>query len=283
MMKLSFFFLLLFIINSVTAQEFFESTGSGGSHVTSDLKHHRDYNIGINAWGSSVITHPLHIFGRRNTAVNDIGILRFEFDDSDQVGSDGVYFWDIIGKESLIFSYDIQGTLNPVLELVQPLTGAETPPEIVIHTPIVSPNGNRSFGFNGTTEYFIKTGSGSSMGSFYQNDEGEFIFGSELLDPSSVQVHGELFLSGKATVNEIEVVDPVPMPDYVFEESYEMMSISEINDYIKNNKHLPGVPSASHFSKNGYNVSEMDRMLLEKIEELTLYIIQLEEQFKALK
>ena len=71
--------------------------------------------------------------------------------------------------------------------------------------------------------------------------------------------------------------------DYVFEEGYNLRSLSEVENYVKENKHLPGVPSASEISENGMSVSQMSNLLLEKVEELTLHMIELEKENKALR
>ena len=64
--------------------------------------------------------------------------------------------------------------------------------------------------------------------------------------------------------------------DYVFDEDYVLMPIDELEAFIKKNKHLPGVPSAAEVVKEGIDLAEMNKILLEKIEELTLRIIELE-------
>jgi hypothetical protein len=71
--------------------------------------------------------------------------------------------------------------------------------------------------------------------------------------------------------------------DYVFAPDYQLKSISEVDAFIKTNKHLPGVPSAASMVKNGLDVAAMDAKLLEKIEELTLYVIGLNEQMKKME
>lgn len=71
--------------------------------------------------------------------------------------------------------------------------------------------------------------------------------------------------------------------DYVFEENYNLQSLQEVERYVKENKHLPGVPSAAEIAKNGMSVSEMSNLFLEKIEELTLHMIQLQKENEALK
>ncbi len=71
--------------------------------------------------------------------------------------------------------------------------------------------------------------------------------------------------------------------DYVFADEYKLLPITEVESFIKENKHLPNVPSADEVVKSGIDVATMDAKLLEKIEELTLYIIQLQKQVDALK
>jgi len=66
--------------------------------------------------------------------------------------------------------------------------------------------------------------------------------------------------------------------DYVFEEDYVLMPIEELEAFIKEHKHLPGVPSAEEDVKNGIDLAEMNKILLEKIEELTLRVIEIEKQ-----
>ncbi len=71
--------------------------------------------------------------------------------------------------------------------------------------------------------------------------------------------------------------------DYVFDKKYELRTLTEVEKFINENKHLPGVPSAQEVVDNGIDVAKMDAKLLEKIEELTLYVIQLQKQIDELK
>jgi len=72
-------------------------------------------------------------------------------------------------------------------------------------------------------------------------------------------------------------------PDYVFELDYDLMSIGELEEFIAENKHLPNMPNKEEVGKNGQDVGEINRLLLEKIEELTLYIIQQQKEIDELK
>jgi hypothetical protein len=69
-----------------------------------------------------------------------------------------------------------------------------------------------------------------------------------------------------------------PWPDYVFSDEYQLMPLKELKDYIKANKHLPGVPSAADMQASGVNVYEQLAKAYEKIEELYLHLIELEER-----
>ncbi|QEC44954.1 discoidin domain-containing protein [Pseudobacter ginsenosidimutans] len=62
--------------------------------------------------------------------------------------------------------------------------------------------------------------------------------------------------------------------DYVFNDDYRLPALSEVEKYIKSHKHLPGVPTTAEVEKNGTDVGEIQALLLKKIEELTLYIIE---------
>jgi len=93
-----------------------------------------------------------------------------------------------------------------------------------------------------------------------------------------------LSVNGKIRAHEIKVeVGSANWPDYVFDESYSPTSLSEIEDFIRLNKHLPEVPSAKEVAENGIDLGSMSGKLLKKIEELTLYLIEKEKQLETEK
>ncbi|MEE1899615.1 hypothetical protein V1389_14800 [Flavobacterium rakeshii] len=71
--------------------------------------------------------------------------------------------------------------------------------------------------------------------------------------------------------------------DYVFADNYNLMPLNEVEAFTKENKHLPNVPSAEEMVTEGLDVAQMDAKLLEKIEELTLYLIEQNKQIEELK
>jgi hypothetical protein len=94
----------------------------------------------------------------------------------------------------------------------------------------------------------------------------------------------KLTVNGTVYSTEVKVdVSAGTGPDYVFEPTYQLPSLTEIESYIKANKHLPEVPSAKEMETNGINLSEMNMLLLKKVEELTLHLITLEKEVNELK
>lgn len=88
--------------------------------------------------------------------------------------------------------------------------------------------------------------------------------------------------NGLLRAREIKVDDFV-WADYVFDEDYILMPLSEVEAFIKEHGHLPNVKSANQLEKEGLNLGDANRMLMEKVEELTLYMIELEKKVKALE
>lgn len=71
-------------------------------------------------------------------------------------------------------------------------------------------------------------------------------------------------------------------PDYTFKKDYKLMPLSELKTYVDKNQHLPEVPSAAEVAKDGQNLGEMNKLLLKKVEELTLYLIEKDKQIKEI-
>lgn len=103
-------------------------------------------------------------------------------------------------------------------------------------------------------------------------------------------------LTVKGTIHTQEVkvdLDGAVAPDYVFEKyfngfskalhEYELISLEELEVFLKKNLHLPKIPSAAQMEKDGILLKEMNLLLLQKIEELTLYTLQQQKEIDALK
>lgn len=102
----------------------------------------------------------------------------------------------------------------------------------------------------------------------------------ELSTPSPYK----LFVGGGILTQEVSVkVAEGDFPDYVFDDSYKLMSLEELDAFIEKHKHLPNMPSAQEVEKGNLNFKEIILQQQEKIEELTLYILDLQKQIKSSK
>ncbi|MBL0053579.1 MAG: hypothetical protein IPP29_19845 [Bacteroidetes bacterium] len=91
-------------------------------------------------------------------------------------------------------------------------------------------------------------------------------------------------IGGKLICEEVKVALEGNWPDYVFAKDYTLMPLEELKTNIDQNKHLPGLPSAQTIENDGgYHLGEMQKKLLEKVEELTLYVIKLNDENKELR
>lgn len=103
-----------------------------------------------------------------------------------------------------------------------------------------------------------------------------FITGNGNIGIGTTEPDKALTVKGAIHTNEV-IVDldsPIQGPDYVFEKNYDLLSLSELEAYINANKHLPEIPSANEMAANGLNLKEMNLLLLKKVEELTLHLIE---------
>jgi hypothetical protein len=115
---------------------------------------------------------------------------------------------------------------------------------------------------------------------------GRVAIGEKTIDSES-DYWADSFLSvyGKILAKEIVVIpegDP-NWSDFVFDSDYELIPLDELEKEIKANKHLPGIPSAEEIKEKGQNVSQIQAKLLQKIEELTLYLIDLKKENEQMK
>jgi hypothetical protein len=91
-----------------------------------------------------------------------------------------------------------------------------------------------------------------------------------------------LAVNGSIGAREI-VVELSTWADYVFNPSYKLMPLTELEEFIAQNKHLPEIPSEETIAENGLNLGEMQKLQMQKIEELTLYVIELKKENEDLK
>ncbi|GEM_PF-3573466 len=131
---------------------------------------------------------------------------------------------------------------------------------------------------NGTGLKFETTqGSGSALGATRMT-----ILNNGRVGIGTTNPDAELAVKGTVHAKEVRI-DLTGWPDYVFDKDYNLLSLEDIRAYIEKHHHLPDVPATSDMEKNGINVSEMNMILLRKVEELTLHIINLKKEIELLK
>lgn len=138
-------------------------------------------------------------------------------------------------------------------------------------------NDNRiAFNVNNTQrgDVFAVYGNGNILITSQDNTETPIRVTSNFYNDDIFRLTGE----GAVYATSVHVRAVYDFPDYVFDEAYDLMGLDSLKQYISLNNHLPNIPSAEEVKEKGMDLGEMNRLLVEKIEELTLYILQLEER-----
>ena len=131
----------------------------------------------------------------------------------------------------------------------------------------------------GTRRSYNKTGAG--VGWYYGDDL--VIDGNGRVGINTPNTQGyQLAVNGSAICTQMVVKNYANWPDYVFDSAYRAMPLDTLSAYIAAHRHLPDMPSAEDIQKKGVDVGEMDKLLLKKVEELTLYVEELREENKTL-
>ncbi|MCY7410179.1 MAG: hypothetical protein LH473_07890, partial [Chitinophagales bacterium] len=117
---------------------------------------------------------------------------------------------------------------------------------------------------------------------YLNNDGGDVILcrnsGNVLVGTTTPATGYIVSVNGKVMCEELKVQLSGNWPDFVFADDFKLPSLSEVEQSIQKNKHLPGIPSAKEINDNGIEVGEMQKLMMQKIEELTLYVIELQKQ-----
>ncbi len=92
-----------------------------------------------------------------------------------------------------------------------------------------------------------------------------------------------LFVDGGVLSTDYSIAPKSTWSDFVFDKGYNLRALNEVENYIDDNKHLPDVPSSQQVAEDGYSQHDINKVLLQKIEELTLYTIQQQKEIDALK
>jgi hypothetical protein len=128
---------------------------------------------------------------------------------------------------------------------------------------------------NPTTEFFKFQNTSTNQTAFFLNAEGRMYIN------NGTQTTLQLDPNGLLRARRIKV-DADIWADFVFEPEYKLMPLSEVEMFVKKEKHLPNVPSETELKENGLDIQEMNKILMQKIEELTLYMIEQDKKINEL-
>lgn len=150
-----------------------------------------------------------------------------------------------------------------------------------LQTGTLNVTGDVSFGnLAGNTTKIVTVGTDGKLNAksgLFIADNGNVRIGSGTGNPSKA-----LEVNGTIRSKEV-IVEVANWSDFVFDNNYNLMSLKETERFIKQNGHLPNVPSAAEVEKDGVQLGEMNAILLQKVEELMLYVIELEKKIDSLE
>lgn len=128
-------------------------------------------------------------------------------------------------------------------------------------------------------------GTGSAQIPFEINGSGQVFIGTKRV-ASGPHTNSALTVAGKVSCQEVRVFTNATAAywaDYVFDKNYALMGLDKLEAFYKENKHLPGVPTTKEIEENGNELAKTDAILLSKIEENTLYIVELNKKLEKLQ
>ena len=132
-------------------------------------------------------------------------------------------------------------------------------------------------GYGASNGFSFMEGDGNYQTRFFiQDGTGNVGIGTTI-----IPTNYKLAVAGKIIAEELKVQLQTAWPDYVFANDYKLPTLQEVEKQIKENGHLKDIPSAQEVKENGIQVGDMARIQQQKIEELTLYIIELNKKLEA--
>lgn len=202
------------------------------------------------------------ILGNNNSEIDDFPKLRIE----NNVGIDFPL------STSLPYKFNVAGSIYTESQGIKSLYGITT--------------GNTNAFIGTTSNHGLYLGT-NGIGKLYLSTAGSTWIG--VSEPQRLAVRQELLnkymlFVGKGVLSEDFAIAPVASwAEFVFNSDYRLKPLHQVENFIKENKHLPDVPSAKDVAEYGYSQHEMNKALLQKIEELTLYVIQQQKEIEILK
>lgn len=147
-------------------------------------------------------------------------------------------------------------------------------------------NGGKDAWIGASSSHGVHIGANNASVAYFGADNNMYV---GLLKETVVKIRQELrnkyklFVAGGVLSEDYGISPKSTWSDFVFNTDYALKTIPEVEEFISENNHLPDVPSAKQVAEDGYSQHDMNKILLQKIEELTLYTIQQQKEIEALK
>ena len=260
----------------------------GGGGVQSILEITPGNGNGIRFWSSDAF--KIHMGGAPEYLYGPVFDFSIKSNMSNEAGRG--WTWGIVGSTPVAALNNTgQMKIAGAFEAVGPVTGSGPTIRASGGGDVVLNSGGSVF-FEGNYSH----GSGNYIRPIAANTQAFFTAGAERMRIASNGNVGigtalatnpnnyKLAVNGLIGAKEVKVENTsTTWPDYVFASDYKLKPLDELELYIQVNKHLPEIPSATEIAEKGHALGEMNSLLLKKVEELTLYIIDLKKEVDALK
>ena len=164
------------------------------------------------------------------------------------------------------------------------VTGLSAGTSYVFTSKALDAAGNESSASNTVSVTTNSSGGSSSGGTVWTESNSVASYsGTVAVGTNTVPTGYKMAVDGKLITEEVKVQLSGSWPDYVFKEGYNLPSLKEVEKHILEKGHLPNIPSAEEVEANGIELGEMNRLMIEKIEELTLHVIRLQKEISEIK
>ncbi|MBC9934435.1 TMF family protein [Chitinophaga qingshengii] len=142
------------------------------------------------------------------------------------------------------------------------------------------PENHAPITYKTAVEDFAQTYANITARNFYNMSANTHFFNSAIAINTNDAKGYRLAVNGDAIFTRAKVKSFGNWPDYVFKADYELPSLEKLAQIIRESQHLPGIPSAEEIKKEGQDLGEIQRLQMQKIEELTLYILELNKKLE---
>lgn len=238
------------------------------------------------------------IIQMKDAAGDDKGFIQMISGDDMQIGTNSV-------NQTGNFIVRTNGG-NRIIVNAQGFVGVGTTPTAPLHlegglngSAMVINSENNLFDFrraNVRRGYMRISGDDLEMGTYDFNNNGNLDLVTRGTQRFTINANGrigiattynnagfQLAVNGNIICEDITTLPRAVWPDYVFSNTYELKSLKEVEKFIMKNHHLPNIPSAKEIDQKGIQLGDMQKRMMEKIEELTLYLIELDKKNEALR